>query len=319
MLNSQVILQRRGKKQAVDPALPYDFFIEQECSAAGVVEPVVTLFLTNQECPFRCLYCDLWKYTLDQPLPPGLIPQQIKFALEQLGPAQIETATTIKLYNSGNFFDAQAIPVADHAEIAALLSRFSTVIVENHPKLCGTICAEFNQRIAGRLEIALGLETVDTEILSRLNRQMSLEDFQSTVSRLHAWDIDTRAFVLLKPPFMCEADCVDWAVRSVEFAFDQGVACCSVIPTRGGNGIMEDLSLRGDFSPPSFVSLETFQDKALATARGRVLVDLWEAERLLACDRCRELRLDRARMMNLQQIVLPRIECDCQKQSHSQA
>ena len=26
---------------------------------------VATLFLTNRECPFRCLMCDLWKNTLE--------------------------------------------------------------------------------------------------------------------------------------------------------------------------------------------------------------------------------------------------------------
>ena len=93
---------------------------------------MATLFLTNRECPFRCLMCDLWKHTLEETVPVGAIPAQIDFALERLPPAK-----HIKLYNSGNFFDPQAIPREDYAEIARRVRSFDTLIVENHPRLCG--------------------------------------------------------------------------------------------------------------------------------------------------------------------------------------
>ena len=75
---------------------------------------VATLFLTNRECPYRCLMCDLWKNTLTETVPIGAIPAQIDYALGQLPPAR-----QIKLYNSGSFFDPHAIPPQDHPAIAA--------------------------------------------------------------------------------------------------------------------------------------------------------------------------------------------------------
>ena len=45
---------------------PYAFFVEEERSASGEVVPVATVFLTNRECPWRCLMCDLWKNTLSR-------------------------------------------------------------------------------------------------------------------------------------------------------------------------------------------------------------------------------------------------------------
>jgi uncharacterized Fe-S cluster-containing MiaB family protein len=102
------ILQLRGSKNAVRQDRPYAFLVEPECSADGLVEDVATLFLTNRECPFRCLMCDLWKNTTDDRISVGSIPNQIDHAFAQL--RELRQAAHVKLYNSGNFFDAQAIP-----------------------------------------------------------------------------------------------------------------------------------------------------------------------------------------------------------------
>ncbi len=73
------------------------------------MEPVATVFLTNRECPFRCLMCDLWRNTLTETVPVGAIPAQIDHALLRLPPAK-----QLKLYNSGSFFDPHAIPPQDY-------------------------------------------------------------------------------------------------------------------------------------------------------------------------------------------------------------
>jgi hypothetical protein len=300
------ILAARPTKNAVDSRRPYAFLVEPECATNGVVEDVATIFLTDRECPFRCLMCDLWKNTTDERVPVGAIPEQIVHALSQLSAAR-----HIKLYNSGNFFDKQAIPPEDHEAIAERLQGFETVIVENHPRLCGDACLRFRDRLNGKLEIAIGLETVHPEVLSRLNKQMTVDDFEKAVRFLVKNDIATRAFILLRPPFMTEAEGIDWAIRSIEFAFDVGVRCCSVIPTRGGNGIMEQLSAAGQLAPPSLNALEVVLDSGLAMKRGRVFVDLWDVEKLFACQRCGPARRDRLHHMNLTQEIMPEVSCDC--------
>ena len=69
-------------------------------------------------------------------------------------------------------------------------------------------------------------------------------------------EVDLRAFILVKPPFMLEEEAVEWAVRSLEFAFECGATAATLIPTRGGNGAMEELAATGDFSPPALRTLE---------------------------------------------------------------
>jgi len=324
-IGDRQILEWRGPKARVDPQVPNAYLVEPEVTAEGLVEDVATIFLTNRECPFRCLFCDLWKYTTDERVPVGAIPRQIDHAL-----AKLPAARHVKLYNSGNFFDRQAIPPEDYAAIAGRVAGFRTVIVENHPRLCGMACIEFRDVLravtrqspaeesrhgcaadAPRLEVALGLETVHPEILPRLNKQMTLEDFRRAASFLTAHEIAVRAFVLLKPPFMVEKECVDWALRSIEFAFDCGARVCSVIPTRSGNGVMDLLEREGQFAPPRMASLEATLERGLALGRGRVLVDLWDVERFQNCSRCGPARGDRLRQINLSQRILPAIACSC--------
>ena len=185
-LGTTQILTARGPRNSVDPRRPYAFLVESEHAASGRVEDVATIFLTNRECPFRCLMCDLWKNTTEQRVPVGAIPEQIDYALSRLPPAK-----HIKLYNSGNFFDRQAIPPEDYEAIADRVRGFETVIVENHPRLLGDDCLRFRDLIAGELEVAIGLETAHPQVLQRLNKQMTLEDFEQAVRRLSTNGIAT--------------------------------------------------------------------------------------------------------------------------------
>lgn len=303
-INDDEILAYRSPKNLLNPWQPYAFFNELERTASGSIESVATLFLTNQECPFRCVMCDLWKNTLDERVPLGAIPAQIDFALQRLAPA-----THIKLYNSANFFDPHAIPREDWAEIARRVKAYRTVIVENHPRLCSNDCLIFRDLIETQLEVALGLETTHPETLKKLNKHTSVADFVRATALLHQAGIATRAFILLRPPFVSEEEGLEWACRSLEFAFEQGVGTCSIIPTRGGNGILEQLAKEGQFSPPRLESLEAVMKYGLSLNQGRVFVDIWDLERFDPCQTCGPARRARLAQMNLTQEITPQIEC----------
>ena len=286
---------------------PYLWLHEKEVQKDGTLQKVNTLFLTNRECPFKCTMCDLWRYTLDKPTPPGAIPAQIEFAQKQL-PA----ASVIKLYNSGNFFDGKAIPKADYDSIAALIRGYDHVIVENHPKLTGPYIDEFRQKLKGTFEIAMGLETIHPDVLPALNKQITKEDFLNSAEYLLNRGIDVRAFILLNPPFlMGEEENIHWCIKSVEYAFRCGVSVCTIIPTREGNGIMEKLRKEGHYVPPKLKAIEQVFEQALELKSGRVFCDTWDLEKFSSCDQCFNERKNRLVSMNLQQKVLPKIRCAC--------
>jgi radical SAM enzyme (TIGR01210 family) len=300
------ILSQRPERNALDPRRPYAFFVEDECSATGEVVPVATVFLTNRECPWRCVMCDLWRNTLTETVPAGAIPEQIDYALAQLPPAR-----QIKLYNSGSFFDSKAIPAEDYVGIAGRVHSFERTIVECHPALIGDAFLQFRDLLAHPLEVAMGLETAHPEILERLNKRMTLDLFSTAAEFLRKNGIDLRVFILVQPPFMHPDEALLWAQRSLDFAFDCGATAATLIPTRGGNGAMERLAEQGAFVLPRLETLEAAVEYGLGLNRGRVFADVWDLQATgNACTACHEARVTRLRAMNLNQRMTPRVVCN---------
>ncbi len=303
------VLSSRPAKNQLNPWEPYAFLVEPERSASGSVDDVMTIFLTNRECPFRCTMCDLWKNTIDDRVPQGAIPAQIDFAMERLPPAN-----HVKLYNAGNFFDPQAIPPEDHSEIARRLSGFETVIVENHPSMTNDRCLRFRDQLNADLEIAIGLETVHPAVLASLNKRMTVADFDNAVLFLTSHSIRVRTFLLLKPPGLDEEEGIEWAMQSLAHAIDVGVTCVSLIPTRAGNGLMDQLQTSGQFAPPTIRSMEETLERSLEFVRqtcpsARVFMDVWDVKQFFDCSTCGPARSARIQRMNLSQQLEPPINC----------
>jgi len=305
-INDRSIVSARGTKNHVDPLKPYGWIVEKELTASGVIEDTAIIFLTNMECPFHCLMCDLWKNTTDKPVPEGAIAMQIEYALEKLPEAK-----HIKLYNSGSFFDTEAIAEDEYIKIASLLSGFDTVIVESHPKFIGDRCIRFRDMLNGDLEIAIGLEAADDEMLRRLNKRMTTAEFSKSVRFLSENDIRTRAFILLRPPFLSEEEGIEMAEKSLRFAYDSGVECCTIIPVRPGNGIMDKLQNEVHFTPPEISSLENVLEYAISLGKGRVFADTWDLKLFSRCDNCLRLRTERIIAMNNTQKTADPIKCLC--------
>jgi archaeosine synthase beta-subunit len=302
------ILERRPTRNLLDPWRPYAFAVETEADDDGGAVEVATVFLTNRECPWRCLMCDLWRNTLEETVPPGAIAAQIRHALERLPPMNPDHSH-LKLYNAGSFFDSSAIPPEEYAAVARLSEPFQRTIVESHPALVGPRSLSFRDMLTGQLEVAMGLETAHPEVLERLNKHMTLEQFRRAAEFLTKEDIGVRVFILVRPPWLSEEDGVEWAKRSLDYAFDCGASVCSLIPTRAGNGAMEALSATGEFAPPSLPSLEKALEYGLELRAGRVFADLWDIDRFVACPDCSRARIDRIRTINATQVIPESITC----------
>lgn len=302
----QRIRALRPPKPSVDPYVAHGSTREQERRPDGRLEETLAVFLAGAECPFTCSFCDLWRYTIDGPTPPGALTQQLRQVVDGLAGEKIDR---LKLYNSSNFFDPRAVPAADFWNIAELARPFSSVTVESHASTIGERTASFARALNGRLEVAVGLETIHPTASARLNKRLDLARFDRAADFLRDQAIDMRVFVLLGAPYIPATESIEWTLRTVEYAVERGAVVVSVIPVRGGNGELERLQSLGEFTAPSLGHLEDVIARASGLQGAVVAADLWDADRLVARECCRALRVDRLRRWNLTGKLEPRVSC----------
>ena len=61
--------------------------VERERTPNGTLEWALTIFLAGRECPFTCVYCDLWRYTLDEATPIAVLVMCAPWLTNGLGTA----------------------------------------------------------------------------------------------------------------------------------------------------------------------------------------------------------------------------------------
>jgi hypothetical protein len=106
---------------------------------------------------------------------------------------------------------------------------------------------------------------------------------------------------------LTDAQGLEWAKRTLDYAFSLNVECCSLIPTRPGNGAMEELAVLGHFAPPSLEALEQSLEYGLSLHAGRVQMDLWDIGHVSPNAAHRGERIARLARMNLSQGIEPKI------------
>ena len=304
----------RPPKAAVAPDRPLGHRWDVERAVGGGRRRTLTVFLAGAECPFTCLFCDLWMHTLPGRTPPGALPEQLGVALaEAEAPDPRGAARAIKLYNASNFFDDRAVPPEDDQALADLCTPFERVTVETHCRLVGERAGRFADAVDGRLEIAIGLETIHPSVLPRLNKGMTLDDFDRAVDWAGEREIGVRAFVLVGLPWVAPERFAAWAARSTDYAAKAGVDRVSLIPLRLGNGALDVLERRGDLAPVTLSHVESAFQRSLEIAGDRVIVEVdpWDLDGPTACPACADARIERLRVANLEQVLRPPPVCDC--------
>ena len=236
------------------------------------------------------------------------MPIQLARALEEIEPP---LPTRLKLYNASNFFDRRAVPPEDLPRIAELARGFATVTVESHANMIGPLTLQFAALLSGRLEVAVGLETIHPVAITHLNKRLELPRFDSAAAFLAHHDIDLRAFVLLGAPYVPAAESIEWTVRTVEYAASRGARRVAIIPVRSGNGELERLQHLGAFVPPTLAQLEYALEQCRGIKSAVVTADLWDIERLPGCESCRPQRVARIQTMNLSTSPQPPTPTPC--------
>ncbi len=236
----------RQPKPAVDPWRAHGTLVEEERRPGGRVERALTIFLAGSECPFTCSFCDLWRWTIDGPTPRGALPRQIEDAIVA---ADAPRGDRIKLYNASNFFDRRAVPPEDVPSIAALCAPFGGVTVESHANTIGDATLRFAELLDGRLEVAMGLETIHPVATRHLNKRLDLDRFERAARFLAA---ERHRPARVRAAWRAvrsrrRSRRLDGAQRA-STRRTSARPSCAIIPVRGGNGELERLAALGHFT-----------------------------------------------------------------------
>lgn len=248
---------------------------------------VLTVFLTGATCPIGCNMCDLHQYTVPGPLIPGQTILQVRDALKQIGKVNLPDDASqrwIKLYNSGNFFDRNSVPPADYKGLAELCRQFERIIVENHPLIGASLHDDFlsilnESHESGQLEIAVGLETIYPGALERIGKRMQLSDFDRYAHDLAERQIALRTFLIVGFPDLSLAESIQWALRSVRYALEQGTRHVSLIPARPGDGWAGRAGQLPRLEVPALIDLLAESFIMAQDTNACISLDLWDLEK----------------------------------------
>jgi archaeosine synthase beta-subunit len=240
-----------------DPAPPADArrYVNQWVEAEAIGDervPAFVLILRTRGCYWAdvkgCSMCGYSKDTLGRSATAEELAEQLAHALRRY-----RDEPYVKVYTSGSFLDDREVdPGSRRALVRAFSGRARRLLFETLPEFVtpervDPLRAEFH----GELEVALGLESTDPTVLSRyVHKGESPAEYLAAGDRLRGWGVRSKAYLLLKPPYLTETEALGDVVRSVRDSaghFDT----LSVNPVHIQNGtVVEWLYHRGRYRPP---------------------------------------------------------------------
>lgn len=164
---------------------------------------------------------------------------------------------SVKIYTSGSFLDTEEIPADARNLILKEIAhddRVKEVVLESRPEYVqDSILAEVRAILDDQIiEIGMGLESSSDEVRSLcINKNFDLKSFREAVEVGKKHNVGTRAYVLLKPPFLTEQEALLDAKQTVRDAIEAGVSTISLNPVNvQSSTLVEKLWKKQRFRPP---------------------------------------------------------------------
>lgn len=174
----------------------------------------------------------------------------------------------LKIFTSGSFFDEKEIAPQVRQSLLSRLdrdNRIPKVLAETRPEFVTDEVMEECAKIMSstKFEIAVGLET-SSDIIRKdsINKGFTFADFVRASETAKKHGITTKAYLLLKPPFITEKEAMDDIIQSVndaaKYSDTISINLCNV--QRGT--FVESLWLKGQYRSPWLWSIVEIIKKA---------------------------------------------------------
>jgi len=239
-----------GRRRPQEPKRSVTTWREEELLDEQVVKAVVGI-LETRGCSHDREHggCTMCGYAGDTPKRPPT-EEELLAQVEHVA-SRRQDARWVKLYTSGSMIDPEEVPprvleavikAFGDADMLTVESRAEHVTRERVEALGDTT----------RRELAIGLESACDPVLSgSVNKGMTVQDFQKAAGVVKDAGARLRAYVLLKPPFLTEAEAVEDTVEAALTAAEAGADVISINPVNiHGDTLVDYMHFRGDYEPP---------------------------------------------------------------------
>ena len=140
------------------------------------------------------------------------------------------------IYNAGSFLNDNEMPkeARDHIlKKVASIDAVKHIIIESRPEYITTStlsCAK-DITVGKTLEIGIGVESSDSYIREVcLNKGFDEHLFANSIEIMNKLNIKALAYILAKPPFLSEKRAINDSIKTIKWAFENGVDVVSLEP-----------------------------------------------------------------------------------------
>lgn len=239
----------RRRERLKDLERPASAWREKELVGGKLVDVGVLILQTCGCSHFHKGGCSMCGYNFGPgvDVPPSSVLKQFLNGLKDLGEIRF-----LKLYTSGSFLDEDE--VSDEIVESVLKTckdRGLRLLFETRPEYVTPARIGRIQFIHDDIEVALGLESAnDTVLKCSINKGFTVKDYDRASETLRERDVDIRTYVLLKPPFLTEAEAIRDSVATMAHAAEVS-ATLSLNPVNVQKGTFAERLWRSwSFRPP---------------------------------------------------------------------
>jgi radical SAM enzyme (TIGR01210 family) len=282
--HNQVMRELRAEKGAKDyaPDEPTRVWLDEDNTPDGVYQSL-TIILNTGGCRWaRAGGCTMCGYVAESVEGGSVAHEDLMAQVEacldhereqiEAGEADGESGL-VKIYTSGSFLDEREVPAETRQAIAETFADRERIVVESLPDFVEREKIEDFTGVGLETDVAVGLETANDRVRHDcVNKYFDFSDFEAACAEAKRADeasegpsAGVKAYLLMKPPFLSEADAIQDMKNSIRRCADvEGCHTVSMNPTNVQRYTMVDqLHFRGGYRPPWLWSVaEVLEDTA---------------------------------------------------------
>ena len=248
---------RARKDETYDPTEPTRVWLDEDNTPEGVYDSL-TIILNTGGCRWaRAGGCTMCGYVAES-VEGGSVSHedlmaQVEACLDHEQENASEPAGQVKIYTSGSFLDEREVGAKTRRAIADTFADRDRIVVESLPDFIDAeTVADFTDRGLAT-DVAVGLETATDRVRQDcVNKYFEFAEFERAAADAADAGAGVKAYLLLKPPFLSEAEAVADMKSSVRrCAAVEGCHTVSMNPCNVQRHTMvEDLFHADGYRPP---------------------------------------------------------------------